>query len=462
MRTIVVEAGRRRRRPAAELNPVGSIIRMSAHRQNKDVALSSLDEALRRVGLAESAEEIAAAWHAGCQRALGIEYEITVDQFETPPGSYRLVRHGPTALPEDPQEPPKLATSYDEFRAWPIVSGGLLGQLIGDGKPKIVNGLQVETDPILGNVIADYGSAVVTPVRTRSSTSWFIGLMRGPDDATEVTLRNQMAIHALRIRSLSAQNWTRWARNERDLYDRELQAVANIQRSLLPRIPRVPKTDIAASYETCMQAGGDFYDFLELPNGQVAIVIADVSGHGAAAATGMAILHATLHAYGGDRFSPAAVLDWIDRRVSTCLMEGSFITAFLGVLDSETGRLTYSSAGHCPPRLRLANGDIGILDQAGGLPLGIEAHYWGGEADTHLHEGDVLVLYTDGITEARSPSGRMFSATGLDAALQNGGSSATDCVERIVAEVSSHMQNLERDDDHTVVVVRRVNGGDPA
>ena len=433
---------------------------MSARRQNKDVALSSLDEALHRVGLAGSAEEIAAAWHAGCQRALGIEYEIIVAQFETPPGSYRLLRRGPTALPEDPQPPPKMITSYDKFRAQPIVSGGLLGQLIGDDKPKVVNGLQVETDPILGDVIADYGSAVVTPVRGGSLTFWFIGLMRGADDATEITLRNQMAIHTLYTRALSAQNWTRWARNERDLYDRELQAVAHIQQSLLPRIPRVPKTDIAVSYETCMQAGGDFYDFLELPNGQVAIIVADVSGHGAAAATVMAILHATLHAYGGDHFSPAVVLDWIDRRVSTCLMKGSFITAFLGVLDSETGRLTYSSAGHCPPRLRLANGDIGILDQAGGIPLGIDAHYQGGEADTYLHEGDVLVLYTDGITEARSPSGRMFSEEGLDAALQKGGSSAADCVERIVAEVSSHMQDLKRDDDHTVIVIRRFNRGD--
>ena len=138
----------------------------------------------------------------------------------------------------------------------------------------------------------------------------------------------------------------------------------------------------------------------------------------------------------------------------------NFITAFLSVLDSETGRLTYSSAGHCPPRLRLANGDIGILDQAGGIPLGIDAHYQGGEVDTYLHEGDVLVLYTDGITEARSPSGRMFSEAGLDAALQKGGSSAADCVERIVAELSSHMQDIERDDHQTVVVVRRFNGGD--
>lgn len=421
------------------------------------MALSSLDEALRRIGLAGSAEEIDVAWHAGCQRALGIEYEIVVDQFETPPGSYRLVKHGPTVLPEDPHEPPTLATSNDDLRARPIVSGGLLGQLIGDDKPKVVNGLQVETDPILGNIIADYRSAVVTPVRTRSVTFWIIGFMRGPDDATEVTLRNQMAIHALRTRALSAQNWTRWAINERDLYDKELQAVAHIQRSLLPKIPRVSKTDIATSYETCMQAGGDFYDFLELPNGQVAIVIADVSGHGAAAATGVAVLHATLHAYGGDHFSPATVLDWIDRRVSACLMKGSFITAFLGVLDSETGRLTYSSAGHCPPRIRLANGDIRILNRASSIPLGIDLDFCGSEAETYLHEGDMLVLYTDGITEARSPSGRMFSEAGLDAALQKAGSSAADCVKRIAAEVSSHMQNLELDDDQTVVVVRRLN-----
>jgi sigma-B regulation protein RsbU (phosphoserine phosphatase) len=429
---------------------------MSAHPADNDVALSSLEELLRRITLADSTDEIAAAWQAGCQRALGIEYEILISLFATPPGSYRVIRHGPTARPEEFQLPPGLISNDDELRTFPIFSGGLLGQLIADDRPKTVNGIHLDADPILGSVVAEYRSAVVAPVRFRSSTSWFIGLMRGQSDATEVTLRNQMVIHVLRARSLSAQNWTRWARLERDVYGQELEQLGEVQRSLLPKIPDVQGTEIAASYETCTQAGGDFYDFLALPDGRIAIVIADVSGHGAAAAMGMVMLHATLHAYDGDPFAPAAVLDWTDRRVSACLGEGSFITAFLGVLDPETGRLTYAIAGHCPPRLRLANGAIEILDRAGSLPLGIAGQYSGGEADTYLHEGDALFLYTDGITEARSPCGQEFSEIGLDSALQDCESSARAYVDRVVGAVSAHTQNIKRDDDQTIIVVRRV------
>ena len=309
-------------------------------------------------------------------------------------------------------------------------------------------------DPVLENAIGEFRSATVAPIRLPDGDFWVIGL-RKSNDLSETDLRGQMWIQALLVRSVSAQNWTRWARDERDLYDRELRAVARLQRSLLPIIPARSGFEIAASYETCTQAGGDHYDILQLPSGELAFLIADVSGHGAAAATGTALLHATFHAYTGSDFDPAMVLNWIDCQITQYLLEGSFITAFLGVLNPVNGHIVYGSAGHCPPYLRSAKGRIEVLSEAGGLPLGIAGSYEGGKAQTTLEEGDALVMYTDGVTEARNPSGQMFATAGLENALKPEASSAQRYVDRLVADLMAHMQESERDDDQTIVVIRR-------
>ena len=415
-----------------------------------DVPLETLESALRQIGSANSAEEISAAWRAGCPRSLGIEYEISVMQFE---GTYRLQRHGPTVLQADPAEPLLMVANPANIRELPVLSGGIIQELICDDKPKAVNGLRCTDDPVLENAISEYRSALVAPVRLVKRTVWRIGVMREGNAATEAGLRSYMVIQALLARSVSAQNWTKWARDERDLYDGELQALGRVQKSLLPQELNVPGFEIATSYKPCLQAGGDYYQLIELPSGKLVIVIADVAGHGAAAATGAAMLHSALHGYESDDYSPARALDWLDRHLSKCLKHGSFISAFLGVLDTQTGRLTYASAGHCPPRLRSTSG-IHALDEACGLPLGIVGKYGGGEAAVSLIVGDALILYTDGITEAFNAAGEMLTLRGLDSALSETRETASDYVNEIVTRLSRHTADQTADDDQTLVVVR--------
>ena len=328
---------------------------MSTSTQTEHVPMPAVQRLIQKLGSAESAEEIAAIWRGGGQKSLGIEYEISVDLYAAPQGFYRVRHHGPTASPGSEPEPRKLITDLEQLKSYPLVCGGIIGEFIGDGQPKVRRGLCVTDDPVLGNAIGEFRSATVAPIRLPDGDFWVIGL-RKSNDLSETDLRGQMWIQALLVRSVSAQNWTRWARDERDLYDRELRAVARLQRSLLPIIPARSGFEIAASYETCTQAGGDHYDILQLPSGELAFLIADVSGHGAAAATGTALLHATFHAYTGSDFDPAMVLNWIDCQITQYLLEGSFITAFLGVLNPVNGHIVYGSAGHCPPYLRSAKG----------------------------------------------------------------------------------------------------------
>ena len=198
--------------------------------------------------------------------------------------------------------------------------------------------------------------------------------------------------------------------------DRELQVVGEIQRSLLPaELPRIEGFEVAAHYVTSARAGGDYYDFFPLSDGW-GIFIADVAGHGTPAAVLMAITHAIAHAQPGTHTPPGLLLGYLNRQLTRSYTRGgTFVTAFYAVLDPVKRTIRYAAAGHNPPRL-VRGGRVMSLDRTGSLPLGImEQEY--GEAEVALERGDLLVMYTDGITEAmaRGKVGeppRMFGVEG--------------------------------------------------
>jgi len=248
--------------------------------------------------------------------------------------------------------------------------------------------------------------------------------------------------------------------------DDELKAVGEIQRSLLPiELPKVHGLDIAASYQTSRRAGGDYYDFFLLPPTSTAddrhrlgILIADVSGHGTAAAVLMAVTHSIAHGFEQPDRPPSDLLDFVNRR----LCEGytnnhsAFVTAFYAIYDPANRQLTYSSAGHNPPRLRAAGShQLTALDQAQGLPLGVMCESRYDSATLTLAKGDTLVLYTDGITEARDAAGEFLNVEGLDAAILKAKPEAND----VMMSAMSAVQEMTGDtvaDDRTLLVIRGV------
>jgi sigma-B regulation protein RsbU (phosphoserine phosphatase) len=242
--------------------------------------------------------------------------------------------------------------------------------------------------------------------------------------------------------------------------DRELQAVGEIQRSLLPgKLPCIKGFELSTDYATSARAGGDYYDFFPLPHGGWGIFIADVAGHGTPAAVLMAITHAIAHAEPGTHTPPEELLRHLNQRLTrSYTRNGTFITAFYAVLDPNTRTLTYSMAGHDPPRL-IRDGKVISLDENGGLPLGILCDQSYGQTVVTLERGDLLLLYTDGITEAmaplRGPSRELFGVERLDAVLLAcGGSNAAECIDRIRAEVAAFRENLPATDDQTSIAIR--------
>jgi sigma-B regulation protein RsbU (phosphoserine phosphatase) len=249
--------------------------------------------------------------------------------------------------------------------------------------------------------------------------------------------------------------------------DRELQVVGDIQRSLLPEtLPSIPGFDVAAFYQTSARAGGDYYDFFPLPDGAQGLFIADVSGHGTPAAVLMAITHAIAHAQPGTHAPPAALLRYLnDRLARSYTRGGTFVTAFYAVLDPRTGTLTYSRAGHNPPRL-VRGGRVQSLDGVGALPLGIVADQAYDQSTVTLEAGDLLLLYTDGISEAMAPppaKGEPHPLFGLDRLdrllLDCAAGGAEACVARVCAEVSAFCGNATGADDQTLIaIVKRADG----
>ncbi len=207
--------------------------------------------------------------------------------------------------------------------------------------------------------------------------------------------------------------------------DAELAAAASVQSWLLPAAgPPAPRPRPPPHYRAPHPSGGDYYDARTQPAGGFGVLMADVSGHGAAATVLMAILRTVVHDE-VDRSrvaSPAALLDHADEHLCGIGLpnRAAFITAFSGTLDVHAGRFTYSGAGHPPPRLlRAADGGVTPIAGASSFPLGIlddpPRHT---EEIVELEHGDLLLFYSDGITEARSPSGEFFGVEGLDGVLR--------------------------------------------
>jgi phosphoserine phosphatase RsbU/P len=242
--------------------------------------------------------------------------------------------------------------------------------------------------------------------------------------------------------------------------DRELRTVARLQRALLPaELPRVPRLDLTAFYQPASRAGGDYYDFFELPEGQWGIFIGDVSGHGTPAAVMMAVTHCIAHTHPGPHTPPGRMLTYLNNQLAqryTNRIE-TFATAFYGVYDPQTRRLDYASAGHNPPRLKRCSGkSVESLDKVSGLPLGVLEGSDYPEASVFLNVGDQLILYTDGISETHNAAGEQFGEARIDGVLAKCGLDSAELERKLIATVNEFAGNHPPHDDRTVIVMRAI------
>ena len=236
----------------------------------------------------------------------------------------------------------------------------------------------------------------------------------------------------------------------------ELEVARELQAELLPRqVPDLPGYRFAHSYRTANEVGGDYYDFLTLPDGRLALMVGDASGHGMAAGLVMAIANATWKTALDLDPAPERVLALLNRTLCRTRGKRTFMSVFYALLDPATGQLEYISAGHPFPFLRRADGRVEELGE-GGLPLGIRESLKLKPGTTTLSPGDLLVLYTDGLVETTDPKG--MEAFGFDRlqALTAAGGAPQPLHDRILSAFDVHSSGEPLRDDLTLVVVARV------
>ncbi len=247
---------------------------------------------------------------------------------------------------------------------------------------------------------------------------------------------------------------------ERASSERDLRVAGEIQQHLRPRVfPDISEVEIEALATTSMLIGGDYYDVLPVDGRRWGFVVADVSGKGAGAALMMAECRATLRLCAAGELSPAAVLKRVNRAIQPDMRPGMFISLFYGILDLDTNVLRFCRAGHEPALLLRRGATAPELLPGAGLALGLDEGPLFDqiieEGEMPLQPGDLLALYTDGITEACNAAGEEFGRDRLGAALQRNDERALpDVARRVDRYVRNFSALTPRHDDRTLMLIR--------
>jgi phosphoserine phosphatase RsbU/P len=361
----------------------------------------------------------------------------------------------------------RSSTWTDEVDPWkqkerlPLLEGGLLGELIYGDEPRLIDDiapLLSDDDPAHG-YLSGFRSLMAIPHYDQGMALNMVVMLqpeprgfdpeRFPEWCWISGLFGRMT-HSLVLRDELKEAY--------EIVERELKVVADIQHSLLPQVlPRIPTLELATYYRTSRWAGGDYYDFFPLPEGRWGFLIADVSGHGTPAAVMMAITHSLAHSLPGPAYPPALLLAHVNRQLSRLYTTANevFVTAFYGVYDPQERLFTYSSAGHNPPRITRCSENLAqSLEEVGGPPLGLFEDLEYDQTSLTLRPGDVLALYTDGITEAMNSRNVQFGVSRLDQVLGRCNQTADEIVRAVVESIEEFTGGLPPEDDRTLLVAK--------
>jgi serine phosphatase RsbU (regulator of sigma subunit)/pSer/pThr/pTyr-binding forkhead associated (FHA) protein len=301
-------------------------------------------------------------------------------------------------------------------------------------------------------------SMLAVPLQTRDRVIGLIYVDNGavirPFSKEDLDLLTVMAnVAAIRIEHARL---AEVEQNEK-LIELELAQASEIQQSLLPaEAPAREGYDVAGYNLPCRAVGGDYYDFLNYKDGRLGLVVGDVSGKGLPAALMMSSLQARVQMLVETSPDPAQAVATLNRKFAERCPLGKFITFFYALLDCETGRVSYSNAGHNYPILIRADGTVEQL-RRGNLILGIDPGVDYELNETVLQPGDLLALYSDGVTEARRASGEEFGDQGLTAFLRaRHAEPSRQVVEALAQHVREWCGEPSFHDDFTVLLLRRL------
>jgi len=255
-----------------------------------------------------------------------------------------------------------------------------------------------------------------------------------------------LAMHAARVASQLAQ---------REKLERDLRVARQIQRSLLPaNVPEAVGLDFAVHYEPAYQIGGDFYDFIWHDPTHLGLAVGDVAGKAISAALYMARVTSELRSRAAIARTPARLLRRVNQEIAQLGDDGMFATLVYCIYDLETRSLVFTNAGHCVPLLRRGERVFPLqAERAHTPPLGVTPQLEAGEARVQLHAGDMLIMVSDGILEARDARGVEYGLTRLSRCIRTAQGSADEVIKTILADIDSHVQEGPQGDDMTIVAM---------
>jgi sigma-B regulation protein RsbU (phosphoserine phosphatase) len=242
----------------------------------------------------------------------------------------------------------------------------------------------------------------------------------------------------------------------------DLAVAREIQQAILPRIfPPFPEEAanmyIAASMNAAKDVGGDFYDFFRIDADHIGFVIADVSGKGVPAAIFMAVCRTLIRATGIRGVSPSECITYSNSLLAKESVNAMFVTAFYGIYDIRTGEVKYANAGHNPPYLMKADGSVKVLPLSHDFVAGVIDDFQYTEETTLLEKGDTLLLFTDGVTEATSPTYEEYGEQRLEQRLsQLTQVGCQQIIDAIKADVKTFAGEAEQSDDITLLALKRL------
>jgi serine phosphatase RsbU (regulator of sigma subunit) len=355
-------------------------------------------------------------------------------------------------------QPQVIRTFGDGLRKDPIPISGSIVKAVFESKASLLTRdaqLDKRFEASESLLEDDVRSAICSPLWSEKRVVGLIYLDRGidqePFNKEDLCLLSSLAnMAALKIENARLFEEAL----EKRALEEQLTLASEIQRGLLPRgYPETPDFDLAAVQTPCFQVGGDYYDFFPLEGGRIGVAIGDVSGKG----LGPSLLMATLRAFFCSQLRIGRSLPDLFRDLSSFIHEssnpGTFITFFYGELNPDSGSLRFANAGHNAPLV--VSKEVKTL-QATGLPLGIFPERGYEEAETKLEPEDVLLLFTDGVTERRNESDDEFGESRLrDLAQGVRDASAEEILQSLEASIKEFGGQAVLQDDLTLLVLKR-------
>ena len=414
--------------------------------------LAIITEMMREMSLQDDPQAMIRTYGARMRTIMPSDRWLSLSRRDLEAPAYRITRSSTWTETINP---------WKQRDRLPLLRGGLLGKLIYGDEPRIIDDITplIQPDDPAREYLEGQRSLMAMPHYDKGrGLNMVVTMLQEPGAYDPEQFPERYWINSLFGRATQNLVLNDELKRVYEVVERELKVVADIQRSLLPRtLPDIPGLELAAHYQTSQWAGGDYYDFFELPDGRWGFLIADVSGHGTPAAVLMAVLHSLAHGHPGHPDPPSALLEHVNRRLAAhyTAQNEVFVTAFYGIYDPACRQLVYSCAGHNPPQLkRCSLGRVDSLEEVGGPPLGLFDDVAYAQATLTVRPGDILVLYTDGVTEAMDSRNKQFGLEQLNTILARCDLGASELRDAILEALDRFTGGDAAHDDRTLLVAK--------